>query len=57
MLLLAPAQAFNSFGIGYRLTGEEDYRTRVLTAAESLYDFRFQVNTRPPLFPFVNAYS
>eukprot|EP00904_Undaria_pinnatifida_P007824 jgi/Undpi1/4171/HiC_scaffold_16.g07538.m1 len=37
-------QAFNSFGIGYRLTGEEDYRTRVLTAAESLYDFRFQSN-------------
>ncbi|CAM9161445.1 unnamed protein product [Laminaria digitata] len=37
-------QAFDSFGIGYRLAGTEDYKDRVLTAAESLYDFRYQSN-------------
>lgn len=41
----ASVQAFDSFGIGYRLAGTESYKTRVLTAAESLYDFRYQVST------------
>lgn len=44
----SPAQAFNSFGIGYRLAGTEDYKDRVLTAAESLYDFRYQVSIPSP---------
>ncbi|CAM9827827.1 unnamed protein product [Ectocarpus sp. 4 AP-2014] len=37
-------QILNSFGLGYRLTGSEDYLQRVLTGAEALHGFRWDGN-------------
>lgn len=37
------AQVYNSFGLGYRLTNQSEYADRVLTGADTLYGFRWQV--------------
>ncbi|CAM9499460.1 unnamed protein product, partial [Sphacelaria rigidula] len=34
-------QVFNSYGLGYKLTGNADYKEQVLTGAKTLYDIRF----------------
>lgn len=36
-------QTLNSFGLGYRLVGTDSFKDRVLTGAQSLYDFRYDV--------------
>lgn len=36
-------QIFNSYGQGYRLTGEAAYVDTILTGAETLYNLRYEV--------------
>ncbi|CAM9308936.1 unnamed protein product, partial [Discosporangium mesarthrocarpum] len=38
-------QVFNSYGLGFRLTGTAAYKTKVLTGAETLYDIRYQASS------------
>lgn len=38
------AQVFNSFGLGYRLTGESSYMDTVLAGADTLHDLRYDVS-------------
>lgn len=40
------AQVYNSFGLAYRLTNQAEYADRVLTGADTLYGFRWQVRER-----------
>lgn len=42
------AQVLNSYGLGYRLTDNEDYLGRVLTGAESLLKFKWDVSSALP---------
>ena len=44
-------QTLNSFGLGYKLVGDNSFKTRVLDGADSLYDFRYEVRSRWLLDP------
>ena len=39
----ARTQVLNSFGLGYRLVGTDAFKDRVLTGADTLFGFRWQV--------------
>ena len=41
-------QVFNSYGLGYKLTGNADYKEQTLTGAQTLYNIRFDVSLRSP---------
>ena len=50
----ARTQVLNSFGLGYRLVGTDTFKDRVLTGADTLFGFRWQVwllqQLRPPSY-------
>lgn len=49
-------QVLNSFGLGYRLVGTEEFKQRTLIGAQTLYVNRYEVRRwQPSCFPSLKA--